>query len=306
LGAVLVIVVYLLRPFRRTLFWPFWGFVFLAPVLNIVPLPVLMANRYLYLPQIGLWIFFLLIVGGFFKTIRHYKLASFIAFLLVALWSFLLVYQTAVTARLWRNSYLLGTDTIEKTYHDVMAHDNLGRWLMEKGQFNRAGCEFYIAIRLAPGFYSPHIGLADYYLLKGRRKDAIQEYLAALNLNPAMDTIMNKVGIELINDGKFLEGLSYFIRAAGTNPHNLDALNNIVVWYLRAGAIDSARSESMKIIAEFPENPMGYFRLGQSLEAKGDVDNALQTWHLGIAKAHNFPATRQMIEEQILRAERKK
>jgi len=37
-------------------FWALWFFLFLLPVLNWIPLPIMIANRYLYLPEIGIWI----------------------------------------------------------------------------------------------------------------------------------------------------------------------------------------------------------------------------------------------------------
>jgi len=49
---------------RIFLFWLAWFFVSLLPVLNIVPIAILRADRYLYLPAVG---FFLFIGSGFGK-----------------------------------------------------------------------------------------------------------------------------------------------------------------------------------------------------------------------------------------------
>ena len=52
---MLSVLVVWLRCAKASFFWAAFFLLLLAPVMNIVPLPVVMACRYVYLPQIGVW-----------------------------------------------------------------------------------------------------------------------------------------------------------------------------------------------------------------------------------------------------------
>ena len=69
-----------------------------------------------------------------------------------------------------------------------------------------------------------------------------------------------------------------FYRAAYINPKNIGALNNIAVLYLKVNNPDAALEVSKTMIEKFPESPDGYFKFGLCLEAKGNLQGALQAW----------------------------
>ena len=61
-AALLVLAWFLLRSNRQAQFWGLWFLVFLAPVLQIIPFGIWVADRYLYIPAIGLFV----LGSGFF------------------------------------------------------------------------------------------------------------------------------------------------------------------------------------------------------------------------------------------------
>src|SRR5258706_4083107 len=62
LGAAWIIILILLwilyRSPRNLQFWQLWFYLFLLPVLQIIPLPIWAAYRYLYIPAIGAFVLF--------------------------------------------------------------------------------------------------------------------------------------------------------------------------------------------------------------------------------------------------------
>ncbi|HEY7616364.1 MAG TPA: glycosyltransferase family 39 protein, partial [Terriglobales bacterium] len=62
-AGLLAVALLLLRTSRSTQFWALWFVVFLLPVLQIVPFPIWVADRYLYIPGIGLFV----LVGRLFS-----------------------------------------------------------------------------------------------------------------------------------------------------------------------------------------------------------------------------------------------
>jgi hypothetical protein len=99
---------------RNLFFWSSFFVIFLIPVLNIVPLPIMIANRYLYISQVGFGSSCLC----FSSTCRA---PTALSTLQTAAHRYLhmaafLGYQTFQTTKVWRNSYTLWTDTIEKDF----------------------------------------------------------------------------------------------------------------------------------------------------------------------------------------------
>ena len=82
----------------------------------------------------------------------------------------------------------------------------------------------------------------------------------------------------MIRKGDARRALFFFFRATYVNPHNIHALNNIVVLYLKTGKPDVAMECAQDIIRKFPEAPDGYFILGLCLAARGSFSEALNAY----------------------------
>jgi tetratricopeptide (TPR) repeat protein len=281
----LVLVVFLLLALRKVsrklLFGLLFFVVLLIPVLNVVPLPVRMADRYLYLPQIGLWGLISVLTTKAYGHLTQVKWTRFLSAAGIMVMGSILSYLTFVGARTWRNSYTLWRDVINKDYQVEMAHCNLGHWLVSQRQYQQAGLEYQIAFRLNPRLGFAAIGMGGYYFHNGRFELAERYFRTACDLMPDYDFPVETLGDVLAAQGCLLRALFMYQRASYLNPGNLNVLNSMVMVCLRLHQPSAAEAVAQSMIRKYPDKPDGYLRLGQVLEARGDFARALQVWEEG-------------------------
>ena len=170
----------LLKKFRREWLWG-WGF-FLIALLQVFGLvwhffPV--ANRYSYLPAIGLS--YILVMAVFLisgKLARWKKLRSLWAVIAISALAYL---GTASFARcqVWKDSISLWNDVIGKYPMIPLAYNNRAAALKAAGRLDEALADYSRAIRLMPhdGFYWNR-GLAR--LQKNQAKEAMEDFYTAI------------------------------------------------------------------------------------------------------------------------------
>ncbi len=165
------------RPYLLT-GW-FWYLGMLVPVLGILQVgKQAHADRYTYLPQIGLTILAAWLAGEWTGT-RRCKIAAAVvaAVLLVCLT------QTArIQVGCWRDSYSLWTHTLSYTEQNYVAHSNLGIALFVDGRTDEAISHFEQALRIEPRQAEIHNNLAAAYAEKGRYMEASMVAYRALTL----------------------------------------------------------------------------------------------------------------------------
>ncbi|MBE0665959.1 MAG: tetratricopeptide repeat protein [Candidatus Aminicenantes bacterium] len=170
----------MLKKFRREWLWG-WGF-FLIALLQVFGLvwhffPV--ANRYSYLPAIGLS--YILVMAVFLisgKLARWKKLRSLWAVIAISALAYL---GTASFARcqVWKDSISLWNDVIGKYPMIPLAYNNRAAALKAAGRLDEALADYSRAIRLMPhdGFYWNR-GLAR--LQKNQAKEAMEDFYTAI------------------------------------------------------------------------------------------------------------------------------
>src|SRR3989339_2279149 len=147
LVAVIVIVYRLFFSSKILFFSVVWFFVSLLPVLNIVPIENIMAERYLCLPIIG----FCMVVGNLLVQ-RHNKIGPFnnssitviLLVFILAIFSFKTMKQNTV----WMDQAALWTDTAKISPKSFKAHNNLGNMYRDAGRLDEAIVELQYALSL--------------------------------------------------------------------------------------------------------------------------------------------------------------
>lgn len=106
-----------------------WFFLSLLPVLNLIPIGEVIAERFLYLPSVSLALFLTLVLEWGNGKKRHYGIRQVPAVLVLALFSLLSLQRNLV----WRESYSLWSDSVGKSAGNPYAHFGLGYALLSKG-----------------------------------------------------------------------------------------------------------------------------------------------------------------------------
>jgi tetratricopeptide (TPR) repeat protein len=187
-----------------------WFLGMLVPVIGLVQVgQQAMADRYTYLPSIGLMIMvWALVETSNFKLQTSRKLQTsslkaqepdrglkFGAFLKFEVWSlmFLALMFLAVVicacltrhqASHWRNSIALFTHTLEVTADNPVAQNNLGWALQKEGQPSMAAVRYRAALAIEPHYLQAQINLANVLRDKGYWAAAAEHLEVVTRVNP--------------------------------------------------------------------------------------------------------------------------
>jgi hypothetical protein len=159
-----------------------WYVGMLLPVIGLVQVgQAARADRYLYLPLLGLWI---AAVWTLFDALRARPLARRLA--AAACVAALCALCVATRAQLahWKDSESLFLHALRVTERNQVAHINLGLWLTRQGRLDEASSHLMAGLRASPRSSVGAGLLADVRVAQGRTREAIHLYERALRLDP--------------------------------------------------------------------------------------------------------------------------
>jgi len=184
--------IYLLYRYRNTSpqariisFGIFWFFITLSVESSIVPIVDVIFEHRLYLPSMGVFISVIVAIywiSNKFK-VRWKNTEKITAILLV---SIILIFSGATYARneVWQNNIRLWEDTVSKSPAKARPYYNLGKAFEDKGLYDKALEQFYIALKLNPDDGTSYYHVGNAYLYKGLFDKAIEQYQVALKFMP--------------------------------------------------------------------------------------------------------------------------
>ena len=179
----------------------FWYLSMLVPVIGIVQVGLQAhADRYTYLPQIGLYVLLTWMFSEILKTPNTERPTSNVEFRTnhstfgVGRWAFgvclpvIMVAALAWTARsqaaYWRDSEVLWTHALAVTRGNYYAHSSLADLLMRKGQLNEAIVQSQEALRIRPDDADAENNLGLAYLQLGNEREAVTHFESSLKDSP--------------------------------------------------------------------------------------------------------------------------
>lgn len=278
-----------------------WFFISLLPVLNIIPISTMIADRYIYIPSLGAALCF-----GFLgeKAMKKWQQVSYvlIGYLLV------LTFLSVSYSRIWKNSFTLWSYVIKKEPCHPLAHHNLGLWYVEKGENIKAYKEFKIATECDPGYANAfkslsgicwklgkydegieagiravnlynldpdaYYNLANNYLSSNRLEDARLSYLKAAELAPYDSKIWLNLGIVYYNKKEFDLAVKYFEKAKTLNPNEPLSYLNLCATYFQMNRLTESKNCYESFIALFPGSP-------EAFTAKGAIETLDSLFKVG-------------------------
>lgn len=158
-----------------------WFLGMLVPVLGLVQVGMqARADRYMYLPQIGLTIALAWLASDLAKSARSRRLVAAAATAVIAA----LTVTAHAQTRHWRDTETLFLHAVAVTRDNGVAYQWLGSERLRRGAIDEAEQAFREATRLNPGWATPQRGLADVHAERGEWREAILGYERALRLAP--------------------------------------------------------------------------------------------------------------------------
>ena len=292
--ALVVVVLLRLRSGKKlALFCLAWFFITLLPVSNIIPISTKIADRYLYLPAVGLFLWFSLIFYSLTNTLFPKKGKTLITFTIVAFLVSSLSYLSMQRNKVWANTISLWSDSIGKQANNRTAHLNLGQALSEQGKLDAAMIHFREALRLSPNYAEAHNNLGSALAQQGKLELAVPHFYTALKILPGFAEAHNNLAVALARQGRLEEAAKHYSEAARLYPDSAEVHNNLAVALVSLGRVDEAVPHYFRAVELKPDYAEPYNNLGNALAQQGKLDQAIAYYSKALeikpnyAKAHN-------------------
>jgi tetratricopeptide (TPR) repeat protein len=286
-----------------------WFLGTMVPVIGLVQVGIQsMADRYTYVPLIGLFIMVVwavrdLVVERLPETWqgRTFALAAAVA----------LAACTGLTVRqvqFWRDTEALFKRAVRVTRNNYLAHNNLGFYYSGKGRKAEAMQEYHLSLQINPAYEDALNNLG--YALAGERKfaEAIPLYEAALRVRPKHAEVNNNLGNALSETGRIDEAIQHYLIALQQNPEHADAHNNLGIALAMQGKLDQAIPHFQAAIRYKPDYASAHSNLGNALAAEHKLDEAIKEYQTSLrlkpddAQAHNNLGNALMEQGQVKEA----
>jgi protein O-mannosyl-transferase len=239
-----------------------WYLIMLLPVIGIVEVGLQgHADRYTYLPHVGLYVALTWFVGDVARLLPHRKE------ILAAVGSGIVVILSACAWKqttYWRNSEMLWTHTLAVTSDNDVALTNLGTSLMERGQLNDALSYFQRALAVRSGSEHSHYNLS-------------------------LALIHDSVGNVLGRKGRLDEAVAHFRQAIEFRPDYPDAHYNLGTVLFQRHDLDGAIAEWRTTLSLHPNDPGTNANLGNALVQKGLLREAANHYETALQSEPDAP-----------------
>jgi tetratricopeptide (TPR) repeat protein len=201
-----------------------WYLGTLIPVIGLVQVGLQsMADRYTYVPFIGVFIMIAWGVPELLNRWRYRRIALALAALGIL---FACIIMTYVQIGFWRNNIILYEHAITVTSENAWAQNNLGYALALQGKREEAIARFQKAISInnpADAHYNLGIMLAS----QGRLDEAINQFRESIRISPDYAKAHNNLGNALLYQGKLDAAIANYREALRLNPDYALAQENL-------------------------------------------------------------------------------
>ena len=249
-----------------------WFLGTLVPVIGIVQVGgQTMADRYFYIPSIGL---FIVIAFGLADFARSWRVAPSVRTGIAV--AVLLILATLTNAQIhrWTDSFTLFKHTLAVTPPNLIIENNLGSALSRSGLHDEAAAHFEKALQIMPAHYEPllydallNMGISRFY--QNRLPEAIEYCQSALRLRPDAPKAHDLLGMALAMQGHGEAALDEIRHAAELAPNDADIQKDLGVTLARLGRIPESIDHFHEALRLNPYNASAHNNLGLSLLQSG-------------------------------------
>ena len=263
--------VYSYRRIKGVSFGIVWFLVALIPVSNLIPIDALYAERFMYLPSIGVF----MVAGVLISRIKREKAISIIILVFIITYSFLTIRRNFE----WKDSITLWTSTLRVFPDSKKALVNRSIAYLRKGQLEKAQArKVFPGNKPKKGFYNVtdiYIKRGNANMEKGFYNRAIDSFNRALEIDPDNSILYNCRGLAYGKKGLNKEAMENFNRAIELNPYNYEAYNNRGFFYRVTKQFDKAVADFNNAIELNSNYSTAYFNRGFTFRDMGSIEKAV-------------------------------
>jgi tetratricopeptide (TPR) repeat protein len=268
-----------------------WYLGTLVPVIGLIQLGgQAMADRYTYVPMIGL---FIMMVWGGADLTAGWRHRGIVRALAVGLLFPALMGTAWLQVSYWRNSETLFEHALRVTTGNYVAHNNLGVALAQQDHLDAAIAQYTEALRIKPDYEKAHNNLGVALAQQGHLDAAIAQYTEALRIKPDYGKAHMNLGLALARQGRLDAAIAQYDQALVSRPDDEETHNNLGIALARQGRLDAAIAHFSQSIRIEPNDEGARYNLGLAQAKQGNLNEAIVSFTRAIQmkpedeKAHN-------------------
>ena len=264
-----------------------WFIGALVPVIGIVQAArQAMADRFAYLPVIGL---FILLVWGLPAGLARWRHRA-VALPLIAVASLTAaLVLTSIQLQYWRDTVTLCRHALAVTTHNYKIQHILGYTLSSSGEVDEGIALLTEAVREKPDYAEAHNDLGVALARAGKMDEAIAQFTEAVREKPDLVDTHYNLGRALAIRGMTGEAISQFEATLQLAPDHADAHFSLANVLLSQGQTDQAERHYSAALQANPNLMDAYDRMGRLLAAEGRTGEVIEFWQKALRIQPDVP-----------------
>ena len=249
-----------------------WYLILLVPVIGLIQVgSQAHADRYTYLPQIGLYIAITWAIVDLAQSLRARReiFAAAAPIIIVVLG-----WRAWIQTSYWHDTERLWNRTFAVTGRNDIAHFNFGEFLLKTHRLDEAIAQFEIVLANHPSEPDANFQLAYAFMEKGELDLAIRHFERALKIEPENPQTETNLANVLLKSGRIEEAVEHYRNVVRHEPSSAFAHYNLAVGLHRVGLLPEAIVHYKEALRLEPGYPDADQFLGQALLQNGQPDEA--------------------------------
>ena len=257
-----------------------WFLGTLVPVIGIVQVGgQIMADRYFYIPSIGL---LMALVFGLADIAKSWRVAPLLSAGAAAAVLLILAMLTNAQIQRWRDSFTLFEHTLAVTPPNLRIEHNLGVALGVSDRYDEAAAHFEKALQIDPNFYDGLVVMGVTRAHQGRLPEAMEYFRAAIRSQPDMPKARVQLAHALWQEKRDEAALEEMRRASQLAPKDPDIRADLGLALGLAGRIPEAIEQLHEALRLNPNSAEAHNNLGLALLASGKARESIPEFEVAM------------------------
>ena len=226
--AITLVVIWRVKKFPYLATGWLWYIGTLVPVIGIVQVgSQAMADRYTYIPLIGL---FIMVAWGVPDLLKKWNYRKEILLASSALSILCLSIITWTQVGYWQNNITLYDHTLKVTDNNWLIYNNRGIAYNGLGNYRQAIEDYDRAIEIKPDYAEAYYNRGIVYVALGNYRQAIEDYSRAIEIKPGYAEAYYNRGIAYNGLGNYRQAIEDFSRAIEIKPDYVELITTGVLF----------------------------------------------------------------------------
>lgn len=245
-----------------------WYLGTLLPVIGLVQVgSQAMADRYTYLPLIGI---FIMIAWGIAKPASKWRYRSIWLGIPTALLIVAMIICTRMQVQRWKNNLTLYRYTLDVTKDNAIMRNSYGHALFEKDRLDEAITQLSKAMQVSPKFILARASIGKIFFKQGKINEAIACFNEVLRTHKDWPDVYYYLGLAEVQQEKYNDAVTHFAKALQLEQGNIKTRLQLAYALTELDRIQQAIEHFYKILQLKPDHPQALNAAAWLLATAGD------------------------------------